>query len=236
MLAVFTTLAGGALALVTALTPGRPAEGSVLLLLLVALPLINAVFDFLSLGLTRWCLRNAVEGRAVRVWWLRLRGWWAFNLIDVAGALLALAGLILAMLLAVTGLNALTPENPLMDLGALFAELRDGEVDMRWLYVMVFSTLLPSVLHLGLFLLSLLVCYPGVRAREWLVALMDKAGPEDDRRVMVRAAVGLWVGLVVAVPVGLWVWLLPNFDLWHRAAMLWVIGAVEGVAAALGLL
>lgn len=235
VLGVFTALLGCALALATAFTPDRPAEASVLLLFLVALPLINAVFDFLSLGLTRWCLRNAVEEREVRLLGLRLRGWWAFNLIDVAGALLALAGLILAMLLAVAGLNALTPENPLMDLGVLFAELRDDGADMRWLYVMVFSTLLPSVLHLGLFLLSLLVCYPGVRPREWLVRLIATAGKDDDRRALVQLAMGVWVALWVAVPVGLWIWLLPNVDLWHSGAMLWLIDRVEGIALALRL-
>lgn len=202
----------------------------------ITLPLINAVFDFLSLGLTRWCLRNALEGREARLLGLRVRGWWAFNLIDVAGALLALTGLIGAMVLAVAGLNALTPENPLMDLGRFFAELRDEETDMRWLYVMVFSTLLPSVLHLGLFLLSLLICYPPPPLRARMVRWIDRREPGDNLRINVQLLMGVWVALVVAVPVGLWMWLLPGFDLWHSAAVLWLIDGVEAVAGALGLL
>ena len=105
------------------------------------MPLLNAVFDFISIGLTRWLLRRG----AVSVGFGALG--WALG--DLASALgfFALLGLVLVTM--VHWLNEMAAV-PLLDLAALFADLRADPGPYLWLYVTIFSTLLPTLLHLVL--------------------------------------------------------------------------------------
>ena len=115
------------------------------------LPISNAPLDWLSLGLTRWLLRI---GRA-----RGLFGWQvAMSFVDLACALLimvVLAGLTSAMMALINGVG----DGPVLALEPLFEGFRDKPVDSRnlWIYLMLFSTLLPTLVHLlaGLAALSL---------------------------------------------------------------------------------
>jgi len=123
--------------------PGSPS----LLVFLAALPLVNALFDWGSLGLTRYLLRRALAaaGAAARL---------IYGLIDAGAAVAILAGLAVVIPAALTGLNALAmaggwPE-PLIDVAGRLALLRTspGDPSVWWIHLMLFSTLLPSVMHI----------------------------------------------------------------------------------------
>lgn len=115
--------------------------GATLIIFLGLLPPLNAVFDFISVGLTRLLLRwGAVSpGSGALVW--------AFA--DVVGAIFFFALLGLALVTMVHWLNALAAA-PLLDLGGLLSDIRADPGAYWWLYVTIFSTLLPTLLHLML--------------------------------------------------------------------------------------
>lgn len=227
---LFTT----ALLSATWIQPSRIETAGTLLLFLALFPLINAIWDFLSLGLTRWCLRQS----AVR---LRVLGLPAefrpllFNLIDLAGALVSLAGLILSLLFAVSALNALAPE-PVLPLTRLMIDLRPGPggPDMTWAYLMVFSTLLPTAAHLVLFLTSLVMRFPGRRLCRALAALPENA----DRSAQIDTAaswIAAWVTLPIAAALLVLWYLVPQVGPWHDHALNQIIDAVQWAVSAFGL-
>jgi len=122
--------------------PGSPS----LLVFLAVLPLVNALFDWGSLGLTRHLLRRAL---AAKVAFARV----IYGAIDALAALGVLAALAVVIPAALTGLNALAmgggwPE-PLIDVAGRLALLRTSPDDpsVWWIHLMLFSTLLPSVVH-----------------------------------------------------------------------------------------
>jgi hypothetical protein len=121
----------------------------VFLVFLAALPLVNALFDWLSLGLTRVLLRQSLERRRPGIA-LRNGG------IDVLAALGLLAALAVAATAGLQGLNRLALAGgwpaPLIDLGDLLRRLREtpGDPSVWWIYATLVSTLLPSVVHLAI--------------------------------------------------------------------------------------
>ena len=203
-------------------------QRGMLILFLGMFPLVNAIWDFASLGLTRWCLRQSTL--KLRVWGLPagLRPV-IFNLIDICGALLALAGLILSLLFGVSLLNSVAPD-PILPLTRLVIDLRPGAggPDMTWVYLMVFSTLLPSLMHVVLFLTSLALRYPGRWARRKLA--VNGAG-EEARQSLMAGVVGLWVTLPVAALLLGWTYLLPHGGALHEGVITWILGQVSWVIA-----
>jgi len=93
------------------------------LVLLAALPLVNAVFDWLSLGLTRYLL-----GRTARGAQPLLNG-----ALDIAGAAIILFALAIATTAALQGLNTLAfasgSDRPLIDLPFILETLRERPGD-----------------------------------------------------------------------------------------------------------
>lgn len=106
-------------------------------LFLGLLPLLNAAADFGSTGLTRYCLRRGVRRS------LGLNA--ALDALAAAAIFLLLAGSIVAVLHWVR-----PQEGPsLADLPGMLADLRGEEAHRYyWLYACLFSTLLPTALHL----------------------------------------------------------------------------------------
>ena len=113
------------------------------------LPLFNAVFDFLSAGLTRYLLRLGLEQKRA-VWRAILDGLGGIAIFFALGCSL------------ITFVTFVTPADggPLVDLAQLFANLRTTPGDYIWLMMTLFSTLLPTLLHLSLVLLTLALHYP----------------------------------------------------------------------------
>ncbi len=142
-------------------TAGWDAAGP-LLLFLGLLTVINAPFDWLSLGLTRGLLRRGLE-----------KGGWApfgFGLLDATLAVVVIALLAAAMVLGVQifdlmavqgGGAAILPLRPLFD--GMAKNPSDSE--FWWIYFLLLSTMIPSLLNLAIGGTSLLRGLPRFPAR-----------------------------------------------------------------------
>ena len=117
------------------------------------LPLVNAPFDWLSTGLTRFLLRkNWIEDRAImRVFW---------SLTDFICALLLLVALCVATVLSLHLLNGSARLagflGPVIDVDAVLLDVANNPWETRhyWIYFAVLSTMMPTLLHLVIWLLS----------------------------------------------------------------------------------
>ena len=145
-----------------------------LLLFLGLLTLLNAPFDWLSLGLTRGLLRCGLE----------LHGpWpWALALVDAVLAVLSIALLALVMVLGVQWFDDLAVHaggKAILNLPALLAglETAPGEPEYWWVYALLLSTLIPSVVNLCVASTSWLRAWPWL-SRWVLQQLPDPAAPQ----------------------------------------------------------
>ena len=123
------------------------------------LPLLNAIFDYLSYLVTFTLLR-----------WGYRRPRWAAAL-GLADFLLALGLFLLSgagIVLAIRLVNHLAGV-PLFPILALIEGIRADPLAYSWVYLMLFSTLLPTVAHLGVGMFSLGALLPQ-RARDRLRA------------------------------------------------------------------
>ncbi|WP_316861570.1 hypothetical protein [uncultured Cohaesibacter sp.] len=111
------------------------------------LPLVNAVFDYLSYGTTLSLLRAGLKGGRFPTL--------VYGLMDIGLALVYLFGLSLTLCLIIAGINALSV-HPFLPLGELLQDLGDSEKrgGYAWLYVSLLSTLVPTSFHLCIVLVS----------------------------------------------------------------------------------
>ncbi len=122
-----------------------------LLLFLGVLTLVNAPFDWLTIGLTRALLRRGLE----------LRRWWplALALLDLVLAAALIVLLAIAMLLAVQafeyvgGTQVLGVEKVLNDLAD---PVMRTHPEYWWIYTTLFSTLIPSIINVAIGALSIM--------------------------------------------------------------------------------
>jgi hypothetical protein len=128
-------------------------------LFLGLLTLINAPFDWASLGLTRALLRRGLE----------LGGWWpyALALADACLAALIIAALALTMVVGVQAFDALAVHGgstPVLPLDALFngVAAHPSPPEYWWLYALLLSTMIPSLVNLVIGGTSLVRGLPGV--------------------------------------------------------------------------
>jgi hypothetical protein len=189
--------------------PAKQESARLLFLFLGVLPLLNALFDTVSYAVTLTFLRRGLRARLPLLW----------GVADLAVACVLFLALGATLVAAVHGLNGLAGV-PLLDLGALFAGVYTAPWDYVWLYLMLFSTILPTALH---FLVSLLGLQ-GVWPRAWRRPVADWIGEADRSPLQaVRAALALSL-----------IWWLPLALL---GAALWALWALLGdvIRTALGL-
>lgn len=193
-------------------------NGLTLLVALGVLPLVNAPFDWASLGLTRFLLRKNLEARSA---WSRAR----LSLLDFGLALVALLLLALALVAALEAVNALAREG----LGGDFVPVRaqllaiDGDPwdgSHVWIYFTLFSTLIPTLLHAMIWCASLVtVRVPWLRTY-LLDGMTHRIDDGDGTRNRIAAALTLrWGIAIVAVIIGVGM-------LW------WLFGMVFGLGPA----
>jgi hypothetical protein len=133
--------------------------GGPLLLFLGLLTLLNAPFDWASLGLTRALLRRGLE----------LGGWWPYGLalVDACLAALIIAALALTMVVGVQAFDALAVHGggaPVLPLEPLFKGITEypAAPEYWWLYALLLSTMIPSLVNLVIGGTSFVRGLPGV--------------------------------------------------------------------------
>ncbi len=166
-----------------------------LLLIILGLPLINALFDWLSLGLTRKLIRKG----------LKKGGAWPFIYAgaDVFAAIALLFILLVACLGYIHGLNllALSAGSPhVFDMPGTLILLRSDPSDpsLWWIYIMVFTTFIPSLVNLVLGGLAILRGIPGLNG-----LLVARFLPQDPRHLTILRRFSASVGLSVQITIAL---------------------------------
>jgi hypothetical protein len=160
-----------------------------LLLFLGLLTLINAPFGWASLGLTRALLRRGLE----------LGGWWPF-LLALADAVLAgviVAALAVTMVIGVQAFDGLAAHRggtPILPLDALFDGIAAHPTapEYWWLYALLLSTVIPSLINLAIGGASLMRGVPGVPSLLLRFMPDGEAVPAFDR---------VWIALVLTLQI-----------------------------------
>lgn len=122
-------------------------EQKSLFVFLGVFPLINGIFDWVSYGVTLSLLRHGQSTERPFVW----------GAVDVVVACLLFLGLGVTLVMVLHGLDQLAG-GALIDLPALLGglyALKDGNWSQSWALFMVFSTMVPTGLHLCMSLIGL---------------------------------------------------------------------------------
>ncbi|HXY98456.1 MAG TPA: hypothetical protein VEI03_00560 [Stellaceae bacterium] len=163
------------------------------MLFLGLLTLVNAPVDWLALGFTRALMRRG----------LSLRGWWpfVFALVDVLVAAVLISVLAFAMVLAVQSFDDVAvlragPKGRILPLPKLFEGLyaKPGDFENWWLWLLLFSSMIPSILNLAIACAAFLRGLPPVN--RWILNRLPE-GRAMPRRERLKVAAAL-----TAQPVG----------------------------------
>jgi len=195
------------------------------------LPLVNALFDFLSIGLTRFALRLGIQNFGLKTI--------ALSVFDLALALILFIGLILATAAVAVSLNWMVGTNafPLQDTAAvcldgfnstmsaeahsavkgvnaiqgvcsepILNDIQGQPMSYLWLIMIFGSTLLPTLLHLGLALFALGPALIGPRTRTIVSGWARAAETDPFLRGGAALFFGLWLAVVVTITVSIAWW------------------------------
>lgn len=182
------------------------------------LPILNALADFASVGLTRYLLRRGLAGWGPK-----------YAALDIMG------GAVIFALLGCTTIalfHWLRPQDgvPLLDLPGLFTGLAATPEHYWWLFVMLVSTLIPTLLHGMIGTFTLLLHYPPA-LRQWVVRRLDDGKSSDVSGRLGTAAWCAMLTLSVWVPI----WLLWQALSYDRGALLrGIIAAFAAFARLIG--
>lgn len=178
-----------------------------LLLAIGLLPLINAPFDWASIGLTRTLLYRNLDTPSAR-----MRFVW--SALDLVGALALLVLLALTSVLAMEMFNAAAfaggAATPPVDVAGMLADIGAEPYAARhfWLYFALFSTLLPTLIHCLVWVVSTATVRIGPLQR-WLVDGLDnRLGHGTATRHKIAAVLTLRWLIPIPLVLGASIWLL----------------------------
>ncbi|WP_347855809.1 hypothetical protein [Planktomarina sp.] len=185
------------------------------------LPLVNAVFDFASVGLTRYLLRLGLEQK---------RAAWPAVLDGLGGIAIffALGCTLIAFVTFVVPADGV----PLVDLTQLFADMRRAPGDYIWLMVTLFSTLIPTLLHLSVAVLTLGLQYPA-GVRNFVAGLLERG--EQSGQAALLSGICICAMITIALWCPIWIFTfvvthdhgaIVNAVLWGFEAFAWAIGGI----------
>ena len=183
------------------------------------LPLVNAVFDFASVGLTRYLLRLGLEQK---------RAAWRAVLDGLGGIAIffALGCTLIAFVTFVVPADGV----PLVDLTQLFADMRRAPGDYIWLMVTLFSTLIPTLLHLSVAVLTLGLQYPA-GVRNFVAGLLERG--EQSGQAALLAGICICAMITIALWCPIWIFtFVVTHD--HGAIVNAVLWGFEAFACAIG--
>ena len=190
------------------------------------LPLINAVFDYVSYGTTLALIR---KGRQARNW---VTG--AIWILDGIAALALLIGLGLGLCGTIALINHLAGQD-FIALRPIFDDLKTPEerVGYSWLVVSMLTTLVPTLVHLALAFLSAFTWVP-LRFKSWIASGIenDEAG---DLGTLGGSFVAATLGALYAGVVAFGLWGILLFVMMYLEPVgLWVLAVVETLAVWFG--
>ncbi|MDB2574233.1 hypothetical protein N9X94_05955 [Planktomarina temperata] len=185
------------------------------------LPLVNAVFDFASVGLTRYLLRLGLEQK---------RAAWRAVLDGLGGIAIffALGCTLIAFVTFVVPADGV----PLVELKQLFADMRRAPGDYIWLMVTLFSTLIPTLLHLSVAVLTLGLQYPAP-LRNFVAGLLERG--EQSGQAALLSGIYICAMITIALWCPIWIFTfvvthdhgaIVNAVLWGFEAFAWAIGGI----------
>ena len=185
------------------------------------LPLVNAVFDFASVGLTRYLLRLGLEQK---------RAAWRAVLDGLGGIAIffALGCTLIAFVTFVVPADGV----PLVDLTQLFADMRRAPGDYIWLMVTLFSTLLPTLLHLSVAVLTLGLQYPA-GVRNFVAGLLERGEHSGQAALLSGICICAMITIALWCPIWIFTFVIThdhgaivNAVLWGFEAFAWAIGGI----------
>ncbi|MGB4763093.1 MAG: hypothetical protein WBH27_01080 [Planktomarina temperata] len=200
---------------------GQRNQAVLFLLTMGLLPLVNAVFDFASVGLTRYLLRLGLEQK---------RAAWRAVLDGLGGIAIffALGCTLIAFVTFVVPADGV----PLVDLTQLFADMRRAPGDYIWLMVTLFSTLIPTLLHLSVAVLTLGLQYPA-GVRNFVADLLERG--EQSGQAALLSGICICAMITIALWCPIWIFTfvvthdhgaIVNAVLWGFEAFAWAIGGI----------
>ena len=200
---------------------GQRSRAVFVMLTFCLLPLVNAVFDFASDGLTRYLLRLRLEQK---------RAAWRAVLDGLGGIAIffALGCTLIAFVTFVVPADGV----PLVDLTQLFADMRRAPGDYIWLMVTLFSTLLPTLLHLSVAVLTLGLQYPA-GVRNFVAGLLERG--EQIGQAALLSGICICAMITIALWCPIWIFTfvvthdhgaIVNAVLWGFEAFAWAIGGI----------
>ena len=200
---------------------GQRSRAVFVMLTFCLLPLVNAVFDFASVGLTRYLLRLGLEQK---------RAAWRAVLDGLGGIAIffALGCTLIAFVTFVVPADGV----PLVDLTQLFADMRRAPGDYIWLMVTLFSTLLPTLLHLSVAVLTLGLQYPA-GVRNFVADLLERG--EHSGQAVLLSGICICAMITIALWCPIWIFTfvithdhgaIVNAVLWGFEAFAWAIGGI----------
>ncbi|WP_347830137.1 hypothetical protein [uncultured Planktomarina sp.] len=190
-------------------------------LTLALLPLVNAVFDFASVGLTRYLLRLGLEQK---------RAAWPAVLDGLGGIAIffALGCTLIAFVTFVVPADGV----PLVDLKQLFADMRRAPGDYIWLMVTLFSTLIPTLLHLSVAVLTLGLQYPA-GVRNFVADLLERGEQSGQAALLSGLCICAMITIALWCPIWIFTFVVThdhgaivNAVLWGFEAFAWAIGGI----------
>ncbi|MDC0483915.1 hypothetical protein OAN66_00275 [bacterium] len=200
---------------------GQRNQAVFFMLTMGVLPLVNAVFDFASVGLTRYLLRLGLKQK---------RAAWPAVLDGLGGIAIffALGCTLIAFVTFVVPADGV----PLVDLTQLFADMRRAPGDYIWLMVTLFSTLIPTLLHLSVAVLTLGLQYPA-GVRNFVADLLERG--EQSGQAALLSGICICAMITIALWCPIWIFTfvvthdhgaIVNAVLWGFEAFAWAIGGI----------
>jgi hypothetical protein len=165
----------------------------VLMVVFGVLTLVNAPFDWGAIGLTRALLRRGLAPGGY--------GPYFYALIDAIVAvplimLLAFATVVAVQMFKDIAVLHAGPKARILPLGPLFERLENnpGDPTLWWIWLMLFSTLIPSLFNLVIGAAAFLRGLPFMN--NWILSRMSigKAMPDSERPLVASALAGQLVG------------------------------------------
>jgi hypothetical protein len=204
-------------------------ERLLFLIMLGVVPLVNSPFDWASIGATRALLRRGCEPDTLAPLWLAL--------IDVVIGLILMALLAAALIVALQTVDWMAEaagRAPPIDIPKRLLRIHDAPLGPEnwWIYLTLFSTMIPSALNAIIGMCSLTTWFLP-KARNRLIHKIEHLKP-DDYSIRHSAAIGLaapvFLGTFLA---GLVIWAVSQAILYGAsftlAWFLWLAVAFQSL-------